>query len=308
MSLLEILDRPIAYHRCFVGLAGSVSAAVMLSQGIYWQKRVPDGREGWWWKTAREWEEETGIKKDAQAVARKALMRRGGFWTEKRKGIPAKIWFKIDIAALEKALKIQFAGNATTGCSDSPQLDAANNSNKLAGTAATISETTPEIPRDHNHGCGVSAQAPDNQTTVSPIDLTDSFYEADQAAVDGIIATLPIEQKQDVLAVLSAKLSGASDPIRNVPGFVATLTKRAVSGTLTLPPTIQASRKSSKIESRKSEILAVAAEGGSVFLDGRAAEIELGKFVRNAACTVPLAAAIAADRIITTTQQQGASK
>ena len=33
--LLQLLDRPIAFHRCFVTLTGSVTAALMLSQALY---------------------------------------------------------------------------------------------------------------------------------------------------------------------------------------------------------------------------------------------------------------------------------
>ena len=60
LSLLENFDRPIAFHRCFVTLTGSVTAALMLSQAMYWQKRTKDP-EGWWCKTVEEWTEETGM-------------------------------------------------------------------------------------------------------------------------------------------------------------------------------------------------------------------------------------------------------
>jgi hypothetical protein len=55
-------DRPIAFHRALVGVVGGVTAALMLSQAIYWQ-RIVDKKEvgGWWYKTGAEWLDETGL-------------------------------------------------------------------------------------------------------------------------------------------------------------------------------------------------------------------------------------------------------
>ena len=58
VNALNLLDRPIAYHRVFVTLTGSVKAAVLLSQAVYWQKRAKQ-TDGWWYKTAEDWEDET---------------------------------------------------------------------------------------------------------------------------------------------------------------------------------------------------------------------------------------------------------
>ena len=35
LAILNTLDRPIAFHRCFVTLTGSVTVALMLSQAVY---------------------------------------------------------------------------------------------------------------------------------------------------------------------------------------------------------------------------------------------------------------------------------
>ena len=71
-ALLEILDRPISYHRCFAQITGSVAAGVMLSQLIYWSKRTSDP-EKWFYKTQKEWQEETGLTRTEQENARKKL-------------------------------------------------------------------------------------------------------------------------------------------------------------------------------------------------------------------------------------------
>lgn len=92
-----ILDRPIAFHRCFVTLTGSVNAALMLSQAIYWQKRNQD--EAWWFQSREKWEDETGLSRDEQETARKKL-RKLSFWKEDLRGVPAKLYYHVDLDSL----------------------------------------------------------------------------------------------------------------------------------------------------------------------------------------------------------------
>jgi hypothetical protein len=99
---LDLLDRPIAFHRIFATLAGSATAGLMLSQAFYWSRRTKDSG-GWFYKTQAEWEEETALGRSEQETARKRL-RRTSFWQEKRCGLPAKLYFRIDLAELERAV------------------------------------------------------------------------------------------------------------------------------------------------------------------------------------------------------------
>jgi hypothetical protein len=101
-SLLDLLDRPIAFHRIFVDLTGSVTAALMLSQAVYWSRRTRD-RDGWFYRTQEEWYEETGMKRPEQETARKHL-RATTFWTEDRRGIPARVFFRVDLERLAEQL------------------------------------------------------------------------------------------------------------------------------------------------------------------------------------------------------------
>jgi hypothetical protein len=101
--LQDALDRPIAFHRVFVKLIGSVTAALMLSQAIYLTKRANSGGVGWFYKTITQWEEETGISRHEQETARKAL-RRFSFWQEERRGVPAQLYYRVDIQALSNEL------------------------------------------------------------------------------------------------------------------------------------------------------------------------------------------------------------
>lgn len=103
MDILDLLDRPIAFQRPFVALTGSITAALMLSQAVYWQRRCKaDG--GWWWKTREEWTEETGMTREEQEGARKKLAA-SGFWKEERRGMPAKLFFSLDMQAIKVALQ-----------------------------------------------------------------------------------------------------------------------------------------------------------------------------------------------------------
>jgi hypothetical protein len=102
MQLVDALDRPIAFHRCFVTITGSVTAALMLSQAVYWSKRSKDP-EGWFYKTAEEWMEETGMTRSEQEDSRRRLIAYG-FVSEVRKGMPAKLHYKVNAEAINLAL------------------------------------------------------------------------------------------------------------------------------------------------------------------------------------------------------------
>ncbi|EAA3892828.1 hypothetical protein DOJ11_25145, partial [Salmonella enterica subsp. enterica] len=75
-SLIQLLDRPIAYNPAFAKLkAGKVKAgpvaAVFLSQLVYWHNRM-DG--GWMYKTQADIASETALTRDEQETARKRLV------------------------------------------------------------------------------------------------------------------------------------------------------------------------------------------------------------------------------------------
>lgn len=94
MSIMDLLDRPIAYQRSFVRLGGGVLGAVLMSQAVYWSRRTTHAG-GWFYKSQAEWEEETGLKRSEQEKARKALTATGVL-EEVRKGAPAKLYFRVN--------------------------------------------------------------------------------------------------------------------------------------------------------------------------------------------------------------------
>jgi len=94
--VFRAFDRPIAFHRIFVDIAGSIAAALMLSQAVYWSTRTKNPA-GWFYKTADDWQEETGLTRREQEGARKRLSR-FVWWQEdlrKANGTPT-LHFRVD--------------------------------------------------------------------------------------------------------------------------------------------------------------------------------------------------------------------
>jgi DnaD/phage-associated family protein len=107
--LLRLLDRPIAFHRVLVDIAGGILPALMLSQALYWTRRTKN-KAGWFYKSAVEWEEEIGLTPQEQRTARKKLSEHG-WWEEdlrKANGAPTTHYrinvFQLMAAALNSDL------------------------------------------------------------------------------------------------------------------------------------------------------------------------------------------------------------
>ena len=125
MKIIEILDRPIAFHRSLVKITKSINGALLLSQAIYWQNRpTRESNDGWWYKTAEDFREETGMGRYELDNAKKSCK---GILLHRLKGVPARTWYKVDEAELQTRLletsiletseqdcrgpALQFAGN-----------------------------------------------------------------------------------------------------------------------------------------------------------------------------------------------------
>lgn len=106
-AIQSLLGRPVAFHRVFVTLTGSVTAAIMLSQAIYWQGVAEGQDKAWFYKTREQWEAETGLSRWEQEGARKALRsasKDNPFWIEQQYGMDRKLWYRVDFEALWDAL------------------------------------------------------------------------------------------------------------------------------------------------------------------------------------------------------------
>ena len=104
--LLDVSDTPITFHRCLIPVSGGVNAALLLSHAI-WTTQALDGEaDGWFLKSQEQWAEETGLSRWEQETARRAL-RDAGLLEERRVGMPARLWFRVQASAVWAALKAQ---------------------------------------------------------------------------------------------------------------------------------------------------------------------------------------------------------
>lgn len=148
-SILQpMLDRPVLFHPSLARMLGSVTAALMLSQALYWsgvQERTNEGVDGWFFKTQREWEEETCLTRHEQDGARK-LLRRFDFWQEERRDAPAKMHYRIDLNRLAMDLS-QCAEKPQTRLPKTGNLECRKVSNKIAENPQSLkgTESTTEI-------------------------------------------------------------------------------------------------------------------------------------------------------------------
>lgn len=150
MSAYWFLDRPIAFHRSFIDLGVGVTGALFLSQSLYWSRRTKD-RDGWFYKTGVEWQEETGLTRREQDGARNRL-KKVGVLEEIKRGVPCRVHYRVNIEKLDLIMsdmaaqkEHQFAQNRQTGLHKTANTVCAKPPNKLAQNSQTISETTTEI-------------------------------------------------------------------------------------------------------------------------------------------------------------------
>lgn len=105
----------VSYHPVLAGMTGSVKAALYLSQAISWSRHVhktqPE-RNGWYWLTAQECQSGTGLSSREQATAREILLNLG-ILQERRVGVPAKMWFRLNLDHLA-GLVTEQQGNPPT--------------------------------------------------------------------------------------------------------------------------------------------------------------------------------------------------
>ncbi|MBT1806104.1 hypothetical protein V1592_17940 [Enterobacter hormaechei subsp. xiangfangensis] len=191
-NFLQLVDRPIAFQRSFVRLGVGITGALLLSQIVYWQNRMEGN---WFYKTQSDLEEETGLTRYEQEGARKKLVS-CGVLEEAKRGIPAKLYFRVNQERLEELLlgENQHAAMGKTnkqGCGISANSDAENQhagmgktNEQSCGNSASIhtvdyQETTQKINTENKY-LGASAEA-DTPKVKSSTDYSPAFEEAWQA-------------------------------------------------------------------------------------------------------------------------------
>jgi hypothetical protein len=105
-TVKALLSRPVAFHVALARVCNSAIAGLMLSQAIYWSEvleRTNPSRNGWFYKTREEWADEIHLSRWEQEAAR-TILRKLGFWQEELRGVPAQIYFRVDMQRLALAI------------------------------------------------------------------------------------------------------------------------------------------------------------------------------------------------------------
>lgn len=145
-SLIQLLDRPIAYQPSFAQLrVGKVKVgpvgAVLLSQFVYWHNRM-DG--AWLYKTREQIAQETGLSRDEQETARKRLVAIGVL-EEQLRGVPATMHFKINVDSLEALLLTNTQSTRQLGAT--PPTEKKRRNTSVGGNAPNKMVETPPTSR-----------------------------------------------------------------------------------------------------------------------------------------------------------------
>jgi len=150
-ALIKLLgDRPIAYHPILARALGGVVEAVFVSQLLYWYDK---GKleDNWIWKTQAEWSDETGLTRSNQETARRNLIKMGVL-KEKRKGVPGKMHFQLDLDRLADMLTMLDSDIVETPQSEMPKpriVECPDSAINNVETPQSITENTSETTIDN---------------------------------------------------------------------------------------------------------------------------------------------------------------
>ena len=159
IKLIEAMnDQPIAFNKHYVFIGCGINGALMLSQLVYWTARTKNS-DGWIYKTQHDWTMETGLTRKEQENARKKL-KDLGFLTENKRGVPCKVYFKVERENLYKALieysesldSSQYAPNGQSSLNETDELVGTKRTNSVAPNGQSITENTTENTTDINLG------------------------------------------------------------------------------------------------------------------------------------------------------------
>tara|TARA_R110001583_G_scaffold18501_5_gene73582 strand:- start:2573 stop:3589 length:1017 start_codon:yes stop_codon:yes gene_type:complete len=211
MSLLNLLDRPIAFNRTFVDLGVGITGALMLSQCVYWSTRTKDD-QGWFYKTQTEWTDETGMTRREQETARKKLVSKG-YIEEVRRGVPCKTYYRLDREALEVAL-MQVAQKRHSSMAESANQECTNTPSSMAESAKQDCTEAPDSDGGKRPTITeITTETTAQSTQVAPGASPDAS-EGDYLGADEPEPTpnSKAESSADLLARIPADMPGTRDP------------------------------------------------------------------------------------------------
>lgn len=174
-----LTDRPVAYHPILAKACGGATVGLFLSQLLYWTGRGKLA-DGWFWKSASELENETGLTRNEQETARKKL-KAIGVLEEKLAGVPATLHFRINFDALETAL--QFGENSKSSLAKSDKLDSGFSPNLIGEKHQTIQRLPETTTENTQYETSKNEVSPPQQAalniTLSDSDTTEATLDED---------------------------------------------------------------------------------------------------------------------------------
>ena len=100
VAVAQLLGPSLAYHRILAEIGGGVHAGLLLSRALHLMRlQSKRQQDGWVWRTAIQWAEETGLTRREQETARR-LLRLAGLWEEALTGIPPRLLARIRLDGL----------------------------------------------------------------------------------------------------------------------------------------------------------------------------------------------------------------
>lgn len=195
---------------------GGVGAGVLLAQFYWWSNlETAQGRDGWFWASQEQIQQATALTRDEQETARRKL-REGGVLHEKRIGMPARLWFRLDKQKLYSDLLIE-CGKGPIKNGHKPQSRVGESPEQGCGDAPNKNGRSPQSGsgkgRKHDGGkaAGMNGRSP-HPSEESP---DASLIHPEESADSDISLTLwempdsPLGHAwPNVLAAAAAQLNG----------------------------------------------------------------------------------------------------
>ena len=159
---LASILRPIAFHPIYVDICdGSINAALMLSQILYWTPRCGPEADGWFYKTRQQWFDELRLTRAQQDNAR-AILRERNFIEESLRACKAGTvkHFKANMLAIEDAIDdlriprsvcLKQANGPESGCLKQAEAIAENkqrNNERESTSETTNTLSSPSAPTE----------------------------------------------------------------------------------------------------------------------------------------------------------------
>jgi len=139
-------DRPIAFHPALARAFGGINEALFFQQIAYWSDKGADPE--WIYKSQVELEEETCLSSYQQKQARDRL-KRLGVLEDDRRGVPARLYYRIVWDALFRLLETANLDRADASrFRETANLDSEQPGDKPAGNSQSISESTQRAPTE----------------------------------------------------------------------------------------------------------------------------------------------------------------